>query len=54
MKSFDYSFLKEAQIHEYFPDISVSTIESALAELIHIGEIEKIGSNKNATYRITR
>lgn len=46
--------MSKAQIHEYFPDISVSTIESALAELVHIGEIEKIGSNKNATYRIRR
>ena len=46
--------MSKAQIHEYFPDISVSTIESALAELIHISEIEKIGSNKNAAYRITR
>ena len=46
--------MSKAQIHEYFPDLSVSTIESALAELVHIGEIEKIGSNKNAAYRITR
>ena len=46
--------MSKAQIHEYFPDISVSTIESALAELIRIGEIEKIGTNKNAAYRAKR
>lgn len=42
--------ISKAEIMELLPDISVTTIEIKLAELIRDGKIEKIGNYKNARY----
>lgn len=43
--------MTKAEIHAFFPDISISTIESVLAELLRTEQAEKTGTYKNAKYR---
>lgn len=52
------AFVKDAanpvtkrQIREAFPDISESTIENALGDMVRNGEVEKIGAGRSTAYR---
>jgi hypothetical protein len=42
--------LSKADIAEFAPDVSVTTIEAALSKLQQQGKIKKIGTFKNARY----
>jgi len=42
--------LSKKDIHAKCPDISISTIETALLALVKEGYIHKIGAGKNTTY----
>lgn len=42
--------LSKLDIHDYWPDIALSTISEELNNLIKAGKIKKIGSYKNAKY----
>ena len=44
----------KSQIKEAFPDISISTIENALRDLVNRGIIQKIGSGKLTAYKRVR
>ena len=41
----------KADLRDAFPDISVSTIENALRQLVEEGIIEKVGSGRSTAYR---
>lgn len=42
--------MSKADIHEFLPDVSITTIEAVLAKLIKENKIYKIGTYKNAKY----
>lgn len=42
--------LSKSDIHDYWPDIAISTISEELNHLVKSGKIKKIGSYKNAKY----
>ena len=44
--------LSKRMISEKFPDISISTIELALASLLKEGYIIKVGAGKNTSYML--
>lgn len=44
----------KSQIKEALPDISISTIENALRDLVNRGRIEKVGAGKLTAYRRVR
>lgn len=43
--------VSKADISDYLPDVSTTTIEKVLSDMLKEGKIEKIGSYKNARYR---
>ena len=43
-------FYTKREIADRYPDISVTTIEKALSELLKAGYIKKIGSGRGTTY----
>ena len=43
--------VSKEEIAARFPEISISTVERVLGKLVRAGEIEKIGTNRNARYR---
>jgi len=42
--------ISKAEICYILPDVSPTTVEAALAEMVRVGRIEKVGTARNTKY----